>query len=514
MSKATRQSHGIDGLMTMTISGTINSPTPAAPQKGPWFSLKQNHNDLLARGTEAYILSYRENTLAALPTTGKTGAAKWVIPQMWEREWNPRLGVSITPLDFNSESDGTKLVPELWLKPENILLTTDGTKVTSWEDSSATPQNWDAATNDEPPISTVENANRFAGPSGNGVNNSGTYLNALTDMFDLPPASGGTPQSGFLMYFVVKFDSPNNVTANQTLFACGSNVATTEWRIFANNFDGFGRGDVVIEAKGTVEYTASNAIAANGNDPTIIGVARTTDGTFVCRVNGANKTFTHTSGSAFPDVGNFGTSSSLISTLNTISPTESNVLKGTLLEAFYVREKNTAALQATNISEFSGEATAGGTITIISSDGTEITYAAYASGGGAANGQLDPKGRVKFLTDANTTTQAANLVAAINDTTNGHGAKITASNGGSNLVILQQASLGAAGNTPITITGLPTLNFNASYKSRFQNGAAGINVLDMEKIESYLGHKFGIALPDAHPYSKKYKRKSAIEAVV
>jgi len=511
MSKATRQSHGIDGLMTMTISGTINSPTPAAPQKGPWFSLKQNHNELLARGTEAYILSYRENTLAALPTTEKTGAAKWVIPQMWEREWNPRLGVSITPLDFNSESDGAKLVPEMWLKPENILLTTDGTKVTSWEDSSATPTNWDAATNDEPPISTVENANRFAGPSGNGVNNSGTYLNALTDMFDLPPASGGTPQSGFLMYFVVKFDSPGGVTADQTLFACGSEVATTEWRIFANNFDGFGVGDVVLEAKGTVEYTASDAISAgSGDNPFIIGVARTTDGTFVCRVNGANKTFTHTSGSAFPDVGNFGTSSSLISTLNTISPTELNVLKGTLLEVFYVREKNTDAVQASNILIANGEATAGGTITIISSDGTEITYIASASG---ANGDLDPKGRVKFLTNANTTTQAANLAAAVNDTTNGHGAKIVATGSGA-LIVLQQAAHGAAGNTPITITGLPTIVPNTGYTERFKAGEAGINVPDMEKIESYLGHKFGIALPDAHPYSKQYKRKSAIEAVV
>tara|TARA_R100001463_G_scaffold27709_8_gene64115 strand:- start:2754 stop:4259 length:1506 start_codon:yes stop_codon:yes gene_type:complete len=501
MSRATRQSHGIDGLMTMTINGSINSTEKV--------SIKQNHNDLLARGNENYILSYRENTLASLPTTGKTGAAKWVIPQMWEREWNPRLGVSITPLDFNSESDGAKLVPELWLKPENTLLTTDGTKVTSWEDSSATPTNWEAATNDEPPISTVENANRFAGPSGNGVNNSGTYLTALTDMFDLPPASGGTPQSGFLMYFVVKFDSPNNVTADQTLFACGSEAATTEWRIFANSFNGFGVGNVVIEAKGTVEYTATGAIAANGNDPIIIGVARTTDGTFVCRVDGANKTFTHTSGSAFPDVGDFGTSSSLISTLNSVSPTELNVLKGTLLEAFYVREKNTDAVQASHVLIANGAAAVGGTITIISSDGTEITYIAADSG---ANGALDGT-KVKFLTDANTTTQATNLAAAINDTTNGHGAKIVATGSGA-LIVLQQAAHGAAGNTPITITGLPTIVPNTGYGERFKNGAAGINVPDMEKIESYLGHKFGIVLPDAHPYSKQYKRKSAIEAVI
>jgi hypothetical protein len=507
MAKATRQSHGIDGLMTMTINGSINSTEKV--------SIKQNHNELLARGSENYILSYRENTLAALPTTGKTGAAKWVIPQMWEREWNPRLGVSITPLDFNSESDGVKLVPELWLKPEEILLTTDGTKVTSWVDSSSASNDFEAASGDEASISTVSTANRFAGPLGNGTDNSGTYLSIESDAFDIPPTSGGTPQNGFLMYFVVKFDAPGGITANQTLFACGTEAAATDWRIFANNFDGLGLGDVVLEAKGTVEYTASDAIAAgSGDNPFIIGVARTTDGTFVCRVNGDNKTFTHTSGSAFPDVGNQTTSSSLISTLHNLSPNEINVLKGTLLEVVYVREKNTAALQATNILEFSGEATAGGTVTLISSDGTEITYIAAASGGGAANGNLDPKGRVQFLTDANTTTQAANLVAAINDNTNGHGAKITASNGGSNFVILQQASLGAAGNTPITITGLPTLNFNSAYKDRFQNGAAGINVLDMEKIESYLGHKFGIALPDAHPYSKQYKRKSALEAVV
>jgi hypothetical protein len=73
MAKATRQIHGIDGLMTMTINGSINSTEKV--------SIKQNHNELLARGSENYILSYRENTLAALPTTGKTGAAKWVIPQ-------------------------------------------------------------------------------------------------------------------------------------------------------------------------------------------------------------------------------------------------------------------------------------------------------------------------------------------------------------------------------------------------------------------------------------------------
>ena len=74
-----------------------------------------------------------------------------------------------------------------------------------------------------------------------------------------------------------------------------------------------------------------------------------------------------------------------------------------------------------------------------------------------------------------------------------------------------QAVAGSSGNTPIVENIPEVVSYTAgTYADTFKNGVAGINIPDLEEIESYLNHKFNIELAVGHPYKDQMKRKKAI----
>ena len=81
------------------------------------------------------------------------------------------------------------------------------------------------------------------------------------------------------------------------------------------------------------------------------------------------------------------------------------------------------------------------TITIVSTDGTSVAYAAAAAEDTAAN---------EYLLDAGAASQKASLIACVN-AAEGHGGKILATSGGAGEVILTQVEPGPDGNTTITL---------------------------------------------------------------
>jgi len=517
MSKATRQSHGIDGLMTMTISGSINNTDVSTEGPGPQCSLKQNHNQILARGSEEYILSYRENTLAALPTTGKTGAAKWVIPQMWEREWNPRLGLSVTPLDFNIESSSTKLSPLLWLKPEEISLDAAGTDfIDIWTDSSAQENNFGATIGGlAPPYSVnIPNGNKFRGADG-GATGSGSdnYMLKLEEATDFDLDSN----QSFVSYFTVRLNAPFGKTGMQTLLSVGSANNNTNFRISVGNFvntigdDRF--GDIRIStnrASNQELVTWSNKLSFSDSPIFVIGVGRKTDNSLFCRVNGIDQG--SPTGSTLDESGDLNTDITLLSTIS--GSDEIEPLDGTLLEVLWIKETS-AATAGSNFYEVTGAIEVDKTITITSTNNVVKTYISKASG---TNGDLDGSGNVIFESDSSTETQINNFIAAINSS-NGHNAGssnsvITVLNV-SNTAILMTQLAGSAGNTAIVENSATFNPFPAGgWTSSFKGGTNGIWDLDLFGLESYLTYKYNILLPSDHLYKNGMKTKSAIEATI
>lgn len=105
-------------LMSLSIDGSINGEGQC--------SLKQNHIELLGRGTEDYIITLRQSILEGYTVS-------WRIPEMWDREWNHKRGPIWTPL---SVIGGTC---KCWLKPEKYETDpTTGDNVVEIDDDSGT----------------------------------------------------------------------------------------------------------------------------------------------------------------------------------------------------------------------------------------------------------------------------------------------------------------------------------------------------------------------------------------
>ena len=122
----------LDPLMSLTIDGPVNGDTDC--------SLKQNRNILLGRGTEDYILALREGILEGY-------TVPYRIPEMWERNWNYKLGPIQTPILVENMST------KLWLKPETFEQPTDGSNfVESWADNSGINNNVEQSVSADKPI--------------------------------------------------------------------------------------------------------------------------------------------------------------------------------------------------------------------------------------------------------------------------------------------------------------------------------------------------------------------------
>jgi hypothetical protein len=116
----------------------------------------------------------------------------------------------------------------------------------------------------------------------------------------------------------------------------------------------------------------------------------------------------------------------------------SGVCAGTWTYGFGDNVSATATITFTGVQVTDGSET----ITIISTDGTSVTYTAWPSSDFLA-------GSNQFKADVDAADSAAKLKLAI-DNAGGHDGKITVADNGSGVLTLTQATIGTAGNTAIT----------------------------------------------------------------
>ena len=134
----TKYGVGIEGIQSLEIRGTTNGDLDK-------FALIANRNQLIASGTEDYVLSVRESLLA-------DKVRKFRIPEIWDRQWTHKLGPIWTPLS------ATESECKLWLTPENMETNDAGDKVNNCADRSGKGKDFGNSSDFEQPAYAAKNA--------------------------------------------------------------------------------------------------------------------------------------------------------------------------------------------------------------------------------------------------------------------------------------------------------------------------------------------------------------------
>jgi hypothetical protein len=136
----------------------------------------------------------------------------------------------------------------------------------------------------------------------------------------------------------------------------------------------------------------------------------------------------------------------------------------------------TGVAAAATAFSFSGPATVGSTITLVSQDGTKKTYICVAESGSALDGVVSD-GKVQFEAGASTGAHAAVHFKAAVEHANGHENKITATLSTAE-VTLSQDVVGVAGNTTIAHSGTFTDSITEEFvPNQFTGGTDGLSSL-------------------------------------
>ena len=134
----TKYGVGPAGIQSLEIRGTTNGDLDK-------FALIANRNQLIASGTEDYVLSVRESLLA-------DKVRKFRLPEIWDRQWSHKLGPIWTPLSV------TESECKLWLTPENMETNDAGDKVNNCIDRSGKGRDFANSTSTEQPTYAAKNA--------------------------------------------------------------------------------------------------------------------------------------------------------------------------------------------------------------------------------------------------------------------------------------------------------------------------------------------------------------------
>ena len=159
----TKYGVGIEGIQSLEIRGTTNGDLDK-------FALIANRNQLIASGSEDYVLSVRESLLA-------DKVRKFRIPEIWDRQWTHKLGPIWTPLSTTASDC------KLWLTPENMETNDAGDKVNNCVDKSGNGRDFANSTSTEQPTYAAKNAsaNNFRGMTASDINDQLVCLNSVMD---------------------------------------------------------------------------------------------------------------------------------------------------------------------------------------------------------------------------------------------------------------------------------------------------------------------------------------------
>ena len=155
----------------------------------------------------------------------------------------------------------------------------------------------------------------------------------------------------------------------------------------------------------------------------------------------------------------------------------------------------TGAAATAEMFEFSGIATVGSTITLVSTDGTKERYLCVAESGSALDGVLSGSD-VQFEAGASTGAHAAIHFKAAVEHANGHENKITATLSTAE-VTLSQDVVGESGNTTIPQSG--TFNDStteAFVPNQFTGGTDGLSAL----VGKFIQNSDGDTIKDTGPH--------------
>jgi len=139
----TKYGVGAAGIQSLEIRGTTNGDLDK-------FALITNRNQLIASGTEDYVLSVRESLLA-------DKIRKFRVPEIWDRQWTHKLGPIWTPVSAAASTC------ELWLNPEGMATNDAGDKVNVCEDKSGNGRDFSQTVANDQPAYAAKNssANNF-----------------------------------------------------------------------------------------------------------------------------------------------------------------------------------------------------------------------------------------------------------------------------------------------------------------------------------------------------------------
>ena len=258
--KPAPSSSGANGLMSLTIDGPVNGTTEC--------SIKQNRTILLGRGSENYILTLREGIFE-----GST--VPWRVPEMWDRNWNFKLGPIATPLRVDN------ITTSLWLKPEAFEKRTDGSDfVEKWVDSSAVPHTVENSEDDDQPIFNPGNStyNNFNSITAAGDDNLTYPIGGSDTTFDVDVSANNF---ACVMFLKTHVDS----TADQWLINLGRQGEANTWTLRTSS----GLGLIIAQAAVITTYIPSIAV----NTSYIIAVGSDTGGggdSAFARINGTDIT--------------------------------------------------------------------------------------------------------------------------------------------------------------------------------------------------------------------------------
>jgi hypothetical protein len=267
----TKYGVGAAGIQSLEIRGTTNDDLNK-------FALIANRNQLIATGTEDYVLSIRESIL-------DDKVRKFRVPEIWDRQWTHKLGPIWTPLSASASTC------KLWLLPENMETNDAGDKVNNCVDRSG---------------NGVDFSNSVAGdqPTYAAKNSSANNFRAMTATDDADQLVCNTAIMGSVIdhdatqdwawgFVCILRDQHANTTVGQCTMARNGNENGNG---SGNNEFGFGlryNTDGTNErfqlrkynASGLGTFTYNPDITFNNNQPQIVIVGRTNGASF-CRLNG------------------------------------------------------------------------------------------------------------------------------------------------------------------------------------------------------------------------------------
>ena len=267
----TKYGVGVEGIQSLEIRGTTNGDLDK-------FALIANRNQLIASGTEDYVLSVRESLLA-------DKVRKFRIPEIWDRQWTHKLGPIWTPIS----AEGSTC--ELWLNPENMATNDAGDRVNVCEDSSGNGRDFSQAVSNDQPEYAAKNssANNFRGMTATG--SSDQLVASLGTGID-----HDTTQDWCWGFVAILRDQHANTGINQCTMAyngntVGNGAGNNEFGIIFryNTLNANERFQLrKRHASGEATFTYDPDVTFNDNQPQIVIIGRTS-GNSLFRLNGTSE---------------------------------------------------------------------------------------------------------------------------------------------------------------------------------------------------------------------------------